>query len=360
MHHEPGSTGRRRYARRATKARFTFKPPRHPGRLIAIAVGVLAVTVTALVWGSALARKSEAYRERESMHDWMLDEGIAEPSPVSVPDIRAVAITPEQNIGPILIAGKHEGILLPLHAPDRTLYFASTVAAEAGLLPAQGGSESPDGALDGTAMREGLSLSEEVDRIARRELRVILTFTVTFPDAPDAATATYRRGLELALLTEYAAAGAHDLLIFGLPCGTDAADREAVAFLTELRALLSTYPTPPAVGAVLPLSALATEENATDPAPPEATDTSEANGAAALYAGRLTPGRLGAACDFLVLDLREETADSLEVVLPHLSYAYVRHSLRLLLPADEAAVDTALGHGFERVFEMNAIFETET
>ncbi len=330
-------TGRRRYARRSTKSRLTVRPPRHPGRLIAIVCTVVLTVVVALIWGSVLDRRSEAYREQESARDWMLDEGITTPHPVAVPDVRAAAILPEQNTAPFL--SDYGGILVPLRAPDGGLYFASEVADEAGILPVAPPLSDASGA--------GLSLTDEVHRIARRGLRVIATFTVTYPDAPDAATRAYRRGLELALLADYAASGMDDLLILGLPCGHDAADREAVAFVADLRALIGSLPKPPTVGCVLPLSVFRSDKDASA----EGADPTEETEETPLYAGRLTPGRMAEAFDFVVLDLRAETVESAEALLPHLAYAYVRYSLRILV-ADGEVATVPIRHGLERVFEM--------
>ncbi len=351
IHTKPTGTGRGRYARRATRTHISHRRLRHPGRVIAAVIGTVVVIVAALIWGSVLDRRSEAIRDREAARDWILDEGIAPPLLTDVPAVRAMTIFPEENIGPILIAGEHGGILLPLAASDGTLYFASAVAAEAGLLPSVDG----DAVAGDAPMSTGLSLADEVERIARRDLRVILTYTVTYPTITDAPRRTYRRGLELALLAEYAAAGADELLLVGLPCGEEAADRETVTFVEELRGMLAADPQPPAVGISLPLTALATDpsaEDASSVANTEAlTDADRFSSSEPLYVGHITPGRLSQVCDFLALDLRGETAVSLEERLSQLSYAYVRYSLRLLLPQDDSVTEVALRHGFDRLLE---------
>ncbi len=329
-------SGRHRYARRSTKSRIAIRPPRHPGRLVAILLGIPAVVMIALIWGSLLADRADAYREQESHRSWMLDEDVAANPTLTVPDVRALAIYPEQNTAPLL--GTYEAVLLPLRAPDGGFYFASSVATEAGLTPAR-----PP--LSDTVPAGGLSLADEVARIARRGLRVIAVFEVTYPTIADVPTRTYRRGLELAMLAEYAKAGMDDMLILGLPCGTDHDDRESAAFLTDLRALTTAVATSPAIGTVLPLSAFTADFGTVS------DDLDRVQESPPLYTGRLTPGRMSLVADFLVMDLRGESAQSLEELLPHLQYAYVGHGLRLLV-ADTECAKVPVRHGFTRVFEM--------
>ncbi len=330
---------RRRYTRHSTKHRLPLRPPAHPGRIVAVALAAVGVIVLALICGSVLKARSDSYREAQAADAWTLNEDTATAIPAAVPALRAVAIEPEASVGDILIAGEHEGVLLPLCDAEGTPYFASRVADEAGL------PVSPDAP----------SLTDEVARIRRRGLRVICTFTVTFPEAADTASATYRRGLELALLCELAEAGFDDLLLMGLPAGNDADDAQSVDFFTELRALLATLPTQPAVGVALSIDAFASDSARAeaDASPNTAEGASSAEETASLYAGAVSPARLRRVCDYLSLDLRTYTAEEVAALLPRLQYAYVRHSLRLVLNReDDEAVSYALSHGFERVFEM--------
>ncbi len=311
----------RRYSHHATKQRAPSRLPVRPGRVIAIAAAVVAVITLALVWGNHLKRASDRHRADMEAGIWTLDAETAVPRPVTVPDIRAKEIKPEGNVGDILIAGKHGGVMLPL-LTDGVVNYRSAVAAEAGLAVA---TDAP-------------SIAEDVARVQKRGLRVIGIFPVTCFSTPDTATLTYRRGLALSLLREFAEAGMDELLLIGLPAGKDTLDRQAVDFLTELGALLSDLPSPPAVGVALSLSAFAGEIDADGEI---------------LYAGELSPGRIAAACDYLALDLRDRTVEELEALLPRLPFAYVRHSLRMLVSADsDGAVGALLDHGFERVFEM--------
>ncbi len=310
----------RHYAKSATRRRVTLRAPAHPGRIVGCVLAAVAVVAGALVWGNHLKAESDAYRADREAGRWTLGESVATPMPAAVPEVHLVEIIPEGNVGDILIAGSHDGVILPIRDSEGRLNYHADVAEEAGLVYAP----------------EAVSLADDVARVSRRGLHVTCVFEVTAfadPEA-DAAVTAYRRGLELALLRAYAAAGANDLLLLGLPAGSDAADRKTVAFLTELTSLLADLEEPPAVGVALPLSSLAGEEQP--------------------YAGNLTPGRIRSACQYLALDLRGEDAASLESLLPDLQYAYVRHSLRLLCnKADGAAVEVVLGHGFMRVFEMN-------
>lgn len=316
----------RRYANRSTKRRLSLRPPKHPGRIIAVVLAAVAVIVLALVWGSILKRQSDAFRDAESRGEWMLDTTITSPIVLDVPDAyRATAILPRGDVGDILIAGKHQGILLPYRGSDGAPLFASAVAQSAGM----------------TVSPSAPDLTDEVTRITRRDLRLTCTFTVTFPSETDPAVRAYRRGLELSLLLECAEAAPNDLLLFGLPAGNDDLDALSVAFLEDLTELLSSLPNPPAIGVALPPSSFETD----------AADLYEDG---PLYAGNVSPGRIAHAASYLALDLRGQDAATLEALLPHLSYTYLRHSLYLI--TDKAlpeATDAAIRHGFLRVMEVS-------
>jgi hypothetical protein len=193
------------------------------------------------------------------------------------------------------------------------------------------------------------SLAEDVARISKRGLNVTCVYTLTCFTAADPAVAAYRRGLDLALLREFASARPDDILLLGLPSGNDTADRRAVDFLNELDALLADLPARPAIGAALPPSAFATEEPTSNGATAEDGNTTQAP----LYAGNISPARILAACDYLAMDLRSMSAVGVDTLLPHIQFAYVRHSLRLLVNQhDRDGVERVLDRGFERVFEM--------
>lgn len=322
----------KRYTRRATKKR-SFKSSVRPWQVITLVLCGMAGIVLALVWGNHLKAKSDAFRDGQSDHDWTVDTNLTESIPVSVPDIRAVGIKPEGNVGDILIAGNHGGVILSLCDGDGIPQYASAVGSAAGLPIPQGVP----------------SLSDDIARVSRRGLNVTCVYTLTCFSASDAASATYQRGLDLALLRECAEAGPDDILIVGLPAGSDTADRRAVEFLTELNTLLSDLPNRPAIGVALPPSAFAGSEADKE------DDTSP------LYAGNISPSRLRSACDYLAMDLRSMSAVGVSDLLPHIQYAYVRHSLRLLVnPSDGETVKGVLSHGFERVFELEPTVATVT
>ncbi len=316
----------RRYGRRSTKARSVFRPPAHPGRWIAGGLAVIVVVVGALVWGNALKTKSDAYRADKEAGRWTLPPESVAHSPTARPDCRLLEIRPLGDVGPIVIAGSHDGVLLPLRDAAGALYYASDTATEAGLvIPA------------------AEALLEDVERLHKRPLLATGFYHVTcFSDSGTAAE-IYRRGLDLALLYEYAASGIDELLLLGLPTGTDEHDAQAVAFLEELRELLSTLPSPPAVGVALPLSAF------------ESTDAGDETDEVPVYAGEISPGRIGRACDYLALDLRSMTAEETDALLPRLAYVYQRYGLRLLVNRDESGIaEELMAHGFVRIYEMKA------
>ena len=326
-----------RLIRSSTKQRTVLRPPAHLGRIIAITVAVIAVILLALGCGVYLKARSDAHRQAVEEGNWMLDEGVPPYRPISVPSIRAVAIRPEGNVGDILIGGLHGGVILPLQDGDGTLLYESDVAASAHL----------------TMSASPVDLSDDVARIAKRGLNVTCVYQVTCFDTTNSAERTYRRGLDLALLREYAEGGMHDLLILGLPAGNDSADRLTVAFLQDLYALLSELPKRPAIGVALPASAFASDDTVT-PTDPKADELAGLpEGTTQIYGGNITPARILNQCDYLAMDLRGETSEGVASVLPHIRYAYVRYSLRLLLSQEAPdAVEDALSHGFERLFEM--------
>lgn len=287
----------------------------------------MAGIVLALILGNHLQRKSDEYRDEAAQSDWLTAETLPESIPVIVPDIRAVRIKPEGNVGDILIAGKHGGVILPLCDDGGIPLYSSKVAAAAGMAV---GSSSP-------------SLTDDVARVSKRGLNVTVVYSVTCFSTPDPAVAAYRRGLDLALLRECAEARPGDILLLGLPYGNDANDRRAVEFLTELEALLTDLPAAPAVGVALPPSAFTAQGG-----------TAETSEGTPLYAGTYSPARLLSYCDYIAMDLRAMSAVGVSTILPEIRYAYTRYSLRLLVNvSDRDAVNAALDAGYERVFEMD-------
>lgn len=330
IRHNREARQRRRISRSAMKRGTVLRRPAHLGWILAAALLILVVIAAALLIGSHLKAASEAHRLEQEQGHWTVEEEISPSTPSAVPDIRAISISPEGNVGDILIAGDHGGIILPLQDGVGTLLYASDVAKAAGLAT----STAP------------VDLAADVARVQKRDLNVTCAVVLTFGRETDPALRAYRRGLELALLYEYAEAGMDDLLLLGLPNGNDVDDRLAMDFLRDLRSLLGSLESPPAIGVALPPEVFAqggTEEG--DP----------------LYAGSLTPSRLRTTCDYLALDLRDRSAEQVAAILPHIRYAYVRHSLRLMLDkTDRDALAEVLSHGFERVFEMDAVVSEES
>lgn len=334
------------FARGSTKKRVRVRSSVRPWQIVTVSLCGLAGVILALIWGNHLKAKSDAYRDKEALGNWMVDTSITDAIPVSVPDIRAVEILPEGNVGDILIAGKHGGVMLPLCGQDGIPLYASSVGSAAGL----------------AISADAPSLSDDIARISRRGLNVTVIYTVTCFSTANTAEATFRRGLDLALLLACAEARPHDILLLGLPAGNDTSDRKAVDFLTELNALLSDLPNRPAIGVALPPSAFAsdtmTKGDGFTQGKPQAERESQAEGdplteSIPLYAGTISPARLLASCDYLAMDLRNMSAVGVDTLLPHIQFAYVRHSLRLLVNIhDREAVEHALEHGYERVFEM--------
>ncbi len=317
----------KRFGRHSTKSRSVFRPPAHPGRWVAGILAAAAVVALALVWGNILKAKSDKYRADKEAGIWTLPPESTEHTPAALPDAHLLEIRPEGNVGDIVIAGSHDGVLLPLRDASGALYYQTAVGTEAGMaIPA-----------------DAVPLSQDVARLDKRPLRSAGIYHVTCFSTTDEAVATYRRGLDLALLYEYAASGIDELLLFGLPVGDDERDALAVAFLSELRTRLSTLPSPPAVGVALPLLAFEGEADADE------TDD------LAPYAGEISPARLGQVADYLALDLRDKTLEDMDLLLPRLGFVYRRHRLRILVNREAADVSADLReHGFYRVYEMRA------
>ena len=315
------------YARGSTKKRTRSRITVRPWQILVPVLCGLTGIVLALALGNHMQKKSNDYHDELAQNDWLAGETLPESIPVAVPDIRAVRIKPEGNVGDILLAGKHDGVILPLCDDGGIPLYASKVASAAGM------------AVSSSAP----SLTDDIARVSKRGLNVTVVYTVTCFSSPDTAVAAYRRGLDLALLRECAEARPHDILLLGLPSGSDANDRRAVEFLTELEAMLSDLPAAPAIGVALPPSAFAVQNS-----------TTETNEDTPLYAGTLSPARVLAFCDYVAMDLRAVSAVGVSTLLPDIRYAYTRYSLRLLVNVgDRDAVNATLDAGFERVFEMD-------
>ena len=315
------SLEQRRYTRGSMKKRIILRRPAHLGLILAILLGMAVVAAAALLWGSYLKEKSDAFRDSVQNGEWTLDEEMADSIPVDVPSVRAHAMWPQDSVGSTLVDRQYDGVILQLNDPNGDLYYASSVAGLAGK----------------ESLLLAANLSADVANLKNRGFYVICTYTVTCFEADDPAIRAYLRGLDLALLASYAEAGMDDLLLLGLPAGSAERDADTIRFLQELSALLAERGRRPAVGVALPVDAFASEEG---------TDS--------LYAGNLTPGRILTACDYLAMDLTDVSEESTEQVLSSIRYAYVRYSLRLLMSqTDQEGIDGALAHGFERLLEIH-------
>lgn len=333
-----------RMARGSTKKRARLRGTVRPWQILTLVLCGLTGIVLALVWGNHLKAQSDAYRDQEALGDWTVDTAITEPIPVKVPDIRAVEILPEGNVGDILIAGKADGVILPLCDGTGIPLYDSAVGHAAGMdIP----SDAP-------------SLTDDIARISRRGLNVTVVYTVTCFSTPNTAESAFRRGLDLALIRECAEARPGDILLLGLPAGNDVSDRKTVEFLNELNTLLADLPARPAIGVALPPSAFASDsldrgDGFTQGNPVDTAETEAETEAIRrpLYAGEISPARVLAACDYLAMDLRAMSAVGVTTLLPDIQFPYVRYSLRLLMRRqDRDGVEQALERGYERVFEM--------
>jgi hypothetical protein len=329
-----------RISRGSTKTRARLKGTVRPGQVLTVVLCGVAGIVLALVWGNHLKAKSDAYRDKEALGDWTVDTAITDPLPVEVPDIRAVEIRPEGNVGDILMAGKADGVILPLCDGKGIPLYASAVGHAAGMVIP---SDAP-------------SLADDIARVSRRGLNVTVVYTVTCFSVDGTAESSLRRGLDLALLRECAEARPGDILLLGLPAGTDVSDRKTVEFLGDLNALLDDLPVRPAIGVALPPSVFASDssERGDGFTQGNPSDTAETEAAKRpLYAEVISPARVLAACDYLAMDLRAMSAVGVATLLPDIQFPYVRYSLRLLVnKQDRDAVERTLERGYERVFEM--------
>lgn len=331
----------RSLARGSTKKRAKLRETVRPWQVVTLILCGLTGIILALVLGNYLQSRSDAYREEQAGNQWLSGGEVSPSRPATVPEFSAVAIKPEGNVGDILIAGKHGGVILPLCGDDGIPLYTSRVADAAGM----------------AVNTEAPSLTEDIIRVSKRGLNVTVIYTVTCFSTPNSAVAAYRRGLDLALLRECAEARPNDILLLGLPSGNDTADRRAAEFLSELKALLADLPAAPAIGVALPPSAFAgdslTGSDGFAHGSEAESDSSEGNTAnRALYAGNLSPARLLSFCDYIAMDLRAMSAVGVSTLLPDIAYAYGRYSLRLLVNIhDREAVDAAYKQGYTRVFE---------
>lgn len=276
----------------------------------------------ALIWGSYLKSQSDALAQAEAAGEWSLDEETATPViHVTPPALRAGYASPGGNLRRAEDAS-YGGVTLRLGACTKALPYTLNASKE----------------LDLSYASDAPSLASHVATLKSKGLYVIGVFEVTSFNTADTATRTYRKGLEMTLLSLFASAGVNDILLTGLPAGSDDADALAVAYLKEVKELWATMPvSSPALGVALSHGVFQSDVNQEDGSP--------------IYAGELTPGRMLKVCDYLALDLRGEGVGTHDI-LYGMQYAYVRYSLRLLMPLSETSlITTTSGRGFGRILE---------
>lgn len=306
----------RSYARHSTRRGSTPHDPRRVGRAVAVIAGVAVVLGGALLWGSMLKAKSDAYRASQEAGGWTVEAETVEPVKTEGPKGNAISTKIDEWVD-----HDYDGAILYLGSGgEEQVPFASDTLDVAGI-------------AHGTS-----SLSTEVDRLHDNGFTVTGVFRVTSLTEEDAAVAAYRKGLELALVTEFARAGLDDLLLLGVPGGNEATDAAVVAYLRDVKAAVNDVTHKMAVGVCLtPADFYHVEQDQN------------------VYSDHLTPGRMLTACDYLAVDLTESDGE-LEAMLKDLQYPYARYGLRLLLNGeDEAAEDVATTHGFERFMLYRAV-----
>ena len=277
----------RRYSAGATR-RSRLRVSRNVRRRAAVTVAVcLAVVAVALIWGSALKRRSDAYHAGLEADAWTASTQAALRQ-ITVPDFRGGAISPGGEL-PGLPADASGAVVTLSENPDGQLGYAFPTAATAGLTVAEG-APTPEA---------------EVGRLHRAGLRV--------------------------------------LGIFRVQCLDDVyADARALDFLRELKQLLADSGT--ALGVALPADAFVRAEGETVP---DAFAQDSTGAGIVQYTGWRTPGRMLSVCDYLALDLRTADSDSAGELLRGFRFTYARYALRLLV-ADAAVSETADAHGMRR------------
>ena len=337
---------RRRASRRSTKQRQVIKPRANIKRIITIASAAVLVIVIAVVCGILLGREADRYASEREEGIWTLSENddvIKLPS--NVPTMLASPLEPSESAGNIASYHKRRptGATLLLKDADGNILYESLVANEAG--------------IDTSAAP---SLPDNVARLHRAGLYTVGVFYVSSlysATGTDSAIESYRRGLELAMLEEYALSGTDEILLIGCPIevGKDDFNKRTVDFLSELRTRLQD---------VLGDNAPRIGVNVS----PEFMNNT--------YSGDTTAAILLNYCDYLSLDLRDPTEyplyggsdldyeehraeNDLDLVadggelgafLRRFTYAYQRYSLRLVFGEEQRSdVIDALSHGFDNI-----------
>lgn len=337
---------RRRASRRSTKQRQVIKPRADIKRIVIIASAVVSVIAIAVVCGILLGREADRYASEREAGIWTLAENDDVPRlPSDVPTMLASPLEPSESAGNIASYNKRRptGATLLLKDADGNILYDSLVASEAGI-----------------DTSDASSLPDNVARLHRAGLYTVGVFYVSslhYASGNVSAIESYRRGLELAMLEEYAMSGTDEILLMGCPIevGNDDFNKRTVDFLSELRTRLQD---------VLGDGAPRVGVNVS----PKLMDNT--------YYGDTTAAILLNYCDYLSLDLQDSaeyplyggsdldyaehradedfdlTADGGELgaFLRRFTYAYKRYSLRLVFGEEQKSdVIDALSHGFDNI-----------
>ena len=319
-----------RYARRSTKRGWILRRPKHLWRILAIVLAVMVVITAALVWGNILKAKSDAYEAAKEADEWTPDSHITTPirGDRQLPSYRARRI--DVGDGVSSLSNSYGGVVLEMGNVSDGLVFSSAVVKMS------------------SVSCDGYSLQKEVDRLHGADLEVTGVFRVVSLGETDNATATYLRGLEMSILTEYAATGIDDILLLGIPTETDAGLEAAMIYLSDLRKSMIENDAVARIGV-----SFSPESFVSGDAEQETVDAVETTeGDSLAYAQNPAMGRILAVSDYLAMDLRElSEGTDLDVFLKNVQYAYVRYGLRLTVNTRTFASEIA-SHGFERIIEM--------
>lgn len=311
-------------ARRTVRRRFPWRP-------VLLILGVCLVSITAaLIVGGILSNRADAAEQDTRPEDVFTLPPADTPAARPVPAFRGHTLAPGASPAPLTADVPDSGAVLVCSPAGDTFPYDLPLLPMLGL----------------TAGDDAPTLASECTRLRAGGLRSCGVMPVTcFIGGDDPAVTALLRGRELSLALACAEAGLDELLLTGLPCGTDSLDSLSVGFLTELRRLIAEAGCTTAVGAALMPDAFL-------PRPEELNerDDEEEESPSPVYAGSLTPARILSACDFLALDLRGQEAEEADSLLYGFRYAYVRFSLRLVCAeGDSGMVSAADRHGFARV-----------
>jgi hypothetical protein len=317
-----------RYARRSTKRGWILRRPKHLWRIVAIVLAVLTVISVALIWGNILKARSDAYEA--SKDEWQVDTHITTPLREGQPSYRARRI--DVGDGVSSMADSYGGVVLDMGNVADGVVFSSGVVKMS------------------SVECDGYHLQKEIDRLHSGGMEVTGVFRVMSLTEKDSTTATYLRGLELSILTEYAATGIDDILLEGIPTDTDEALEAAMTYLSDLRKSMIGNDAIARIGVAFShetfVSAQVEEETGED----SETETTEID--ALTYAKNPAMGKMMAVSDYMVMDLRDLPDNTdLDAFLKNVQYAYVRYGLRLEVNTRSYANEIA-SHGFERIMEM--------